>query len=106
MDKTTAIRHVKQYADVVRQNFNVKKVILYGSYSRGSARKDSDIDVAVVFNRIDEDFLMVAAKLFRLRREIDTRIEPVLLEESNDKSGFLEEILKTGEIIYNADQAS
>ncbi len=105
MDKTTAIRHVKQYADVVRQNFNVKKVILYGSYSRGSARKDSDIDVAVVLSRIDEDFLMAEAKLFRLRREIDTRIEPVLLEESNDKSGFLEEILKTGEVIYNADQA-
>ena len=105
MDKTTAIRHVKQYADVVRQNFNVKKVILYGSYSRGSARKDSDIDVAVVLSRIDEDFLMAEAKLFRLRREIDTRIEPVLLEESNDKSGFLEEILKTGEVIYNADHA-
>ncbi|RZB34528.1 MAG: hypothetical protein SRB1_00296 [Desulfobacteraceae bacterium Eth-SRB1] len=105
MDKTTAIRHVKQYADVVRQNFNVKKVILYGSYSRGSARKDSDIDVAVVLSRIDEDFLMAEAKLFRLRREIDTRIEPVLLEESNDKSGFLEEILKTGEVIYNADLA-
>lgn len=105
MDKTTAIRHVKQYADVVRQNFNVKKVILYGSYSRGSARKDSDIDVAVVLSRIDEDFLMAEAKLFRLRREIDARIEPVLLEESNDKSGFLEEILKTGEVIYNADQA-
>ena len=105
MDKTTAIRYVKQYADVVRQNFKVKKVILYGSYSRGSARKDSDIDVAVVLSRIDEDFLMAEAKLFRLRREIDTRIEPVLLEESNDKSGFLEEILKTGEVIYNADQA-
>ncbi len=99
MDKTAAIRHVKQYADVVRQNFNVKKVILYDSYSRGSARKDSDIDVAVVLSRIDEDFLMAEAKLFRLRREIDTRIEPVLLEESNDKSGFLEEILKTGEVI-------
>jgi len=106
MDKTTAIRHVKQYVDVLRQNFKIKKVILYGSYSRGSARKDSDIDVAVVLSHIDEDFLMAEAKLFRLRREIDTRIEPVLLEESNDKSGFLEEILKTGEIIYNADQAS
>ena len=105
MDKTTAIRYVKQYADVVRQNFKVKKVILYGSYSRGSARKDSDIDVAVVLSCIDEDFLTAEAKLFRLRREIDTRIEPVLLEESNDKSGFLEEILKTGEVIYNADHA-
>ena len=34
---------------------------------------------------------------------IEARIEPVLLEESNDKSGFLKEILKTGEIIYSAE---
>jgi len=103
MDKATAIRCVKKYADVVRQNFDVKKIILYGSYSRDAAQKDSDIDVAVILDRVDGDFLMSEAKLFRLRREIDARIEPVLLEESNDKSGFLEEILKTGEIIYSAD---
>ena len=29
-------------------------------------------------------------------------IEPVLLEEENDPSGFLADILKTGEIIYSA----
>jgi len=103
MDKATAIRLVKQYADLLRQNFNVTKIILYGSYSRDAARKDSDIDVAVVLDSVDEDFLMCEARLFRLRREIDARIEPVLLEESNDKSGFLEEILKTGEIIYSAE---
>jgi len=93
---------VRQYAEIVKKHFDVEKIILYGSYSRDTARKDSDIDVAVVLNHVDQDFLATAAKLFRLRREIDSRIEPVLLEESNDKSGFLEEILKTGEIIYNA----
>jgi len=31
------------------------------------------------------------------------RIEPVLSEEINDRSGPLKEILKTGEIIYRAD---
>jgi len=103
MDKATAIRCVKQYTDLLRQNFDVRKIILYGSYSRDAAQKDSDIDVAVILDRVDGDFLMSEAKLFRLRREIDARIEPVLLEESNDKSGFLEEILKTGEIIYSAD---
>ena len=106
MDKATAIRRVKQYADLLRQNFNVTKIILYGSYSRDAARKDSDIDVAVVLDSVDEDFLTCEARLFRLRREIDVRIEPVLLEESNDKSGFLEEILKTGEIIYSAEPTS
>ncbi|SPD72226.1 Nucleotidyltransferase domain protein [uncultured Desulfobacterium sp.] len=103
MDKASAIKRVKQYAEIVRQNFDVKKIILYGSYARDAARKDSDIDVAVVLERVDDDFLLSEAKLFRLRREIDVRIEPVLLEESNDKSGFLEEILKTGEIIYSAE---
>lgn len=103
MDKATAIRCVKVYADLVRQNFDVRKIILYGSHSRDAARKDSDIDVAVVLGSLDEDFLTCEARLFRLRREIDVRIEPVLLEESNDKSGFLEEILKTGEIIYSAE---
>ena len=106
MDKATAIRCVKQYADLVRQNFDVKKIILYGSYSRDAARKDSDIDVAVVLDSVDEDFLTCEARLFRLRREIDVRIEPVLLEESMDRSGFLEEILKTGEIIYSAEPTS
>ena len=105
MDKETAIERVKQYADVVRRDFNVRKIILYGSYSRDAGRKDSDIDVAVVLDCVDEDFLTAEAKLFRLRREIDARIEPVLLEQSNDKSGFLEEILKTGEIIYSAEPA-
>ena len=106
MDKATAIKRVKQYADFVRQNFDVSKIILFGSYSRDSARKDSDIDVAVVLGSVDEDFLMCEARLFRLRREIDARIEPALLEESNDKSRFLEEILKTGEIIYSEESTS
>lgn len=103
MDKEKVIERVKQYSDLVRQNFRVKKIILYGSYAKGSARKDSDIDVAVILSSIDEDFLKSESKLFRLKRSIDARIEPILLEENNDKSGFLEEILKTGEIIYSAD---
>ena len=103
MDRATALRHVKQYADIVRRNFKVKKIILYGSYSKNAAREHSDIDVAIVLDRVDGDFLSLEAKLFRLRREIDARIEPVLLEESNDKSGFLEEILKTEEVIYSSE---
>jgi hypothetical protein len=30
-------------------------------------------------------------------------IEPLLFEEENDRSGFLAEIVKTGEVIYQSD---
>jgi len=103
MDKETAVARVKQYAAVVRQKFPVKKVILYGSHASGKGRKDSDIDVAVVVRRIEGDLLLSEKELFRLRRDIEPMIEPVLLEEDNDPSGFLAEILRTGEVIYSAD---
>lgn len=103
MDQEPVITRVKQFADVVRKNFQVKKIILYGSYARGSAGKHSDIDVAVVLDNDEEDLLTAEAKLFKLRRDIDARIEPVLLDETKDTSGFLEEIIKTGEVIYSVD---
>ena len=59
--------------------------------------------MAVVLDHVEGDFLTAETRLYQLRRQIDVRIEPVLLEKINDKSGFLEEILKTGEIIYSPD---
>jgi predicted nucleotidyltransferase len=104
MDKAAAIESVKKYADRVRRDFNVKKVILFGSYAKGTAREDSDIDVAVVFERIDGDYLDVITRLSRIRRDVEHRIEPVALEELNDRSGFLKEITKSGVIIYASEK--
>ncbi|MBF0242049.1 MAG: nucleotidyltransferase domain-containing protein [Desulfamplus sp.] len=101
-DKAAVRECVSRLAELVKDNFPVKKVILFGSYAKGYAREDSDIDVAVLIDKIDGDFLSAETRLFQLRRNIDTRIEPVLIEDTDDFSGFLEEILKTGEIIYSS----
>jgi len=103
VDKKDALGIVKDYAEAVRQKFSVRKIILYGSHAKGLARKDSDIDVAVVLDSIEDDYLSTGALLFKLSRDIDLRIEPVLVEQGNDVSGFLDEITKTGEVIYSAD---
>jgi predicted nucleotidyltransferase len=101
MDKGTAIEHVRQYADLVRRHFDVRSVVLFGSYAQGTAREDSDIDVAVVVDEIHGDWLTSAAKLHSLTRDIDIMIEPIILDPRHDRSGFLEHILKTGEVIYS-----
>jgi len=73
---------------------------LYGSYAKGTAREDSDIDIAIIVSRLIGDYLDSATMLYRLREEIDDRIKPVLLEEESEKSGFLEDVRKTGYRIY------
>ena len=102
MDKGTAIERVREYVQaLLRQNVPISKVVLYGSHATGSARADSDIDVAVIVPHIEGGWLEFSAKLFRLTRDIDLRIEPIALEETGDRSGFLAHILETGEVIYS-----
>lgn len=102
MDKEKVRRLVEEYAKLVVSNMVVNKIILYGSYARGDFRKDSDIDVAVVVPRssISDDILEDMAKLFKLRRSISNDIEPVLLIDEDDPSGFLESISQYGEVVY------
>lgn len=102
MDKEKVRRLVEEYTKLVVSNMVVNKIILYGSYARGDFRKDSDIDVAVVVPRssISDDILKDMAKLFKLRRSISNDIEPVLLIDEDDPSGFLESILQYGEVVY------
>lgn len=103
MDKEKVRRLVEEYAKLVVSNMVVNKIILYGSYARGDFRKDSDIDVAVVVPRssISDDILIDMAKLFKFRRSISNDIEPVLLIDEDDPSGFLESISQYGEVVYS-----
>lgn len=103
MDKEQVKKLVEEYAEVVKKNMIVNKIVLYGSYARGDYRKDSDIDVAVIVPRdsISKNIIDDMAKLFKLRRNISTDIEPVLLIDENDCSGFLENILSYGELVYS-----
>ena len=99
MDKSEVISIVSKYKVLVSRHFDIENVILFGSYAKGNQKEDSDIDVAVVVNSIDLDFFTYAPLLWKLRREINDRIEPILIEKNKDESGFLKEILKTGFII-------
>lgn len=102
MDKREAIRLAKEYANIVIKNMIVNKIILYGSYARGNYRENSDIDIAVVVPRssISKDILEDMAKLFKLSHSISTDIEPVLLIDEEDSSGFLDSISEYGEVVY------
>jgi uncharacterized protein len=100
MDKKQAIDSVKKYIEIIKEYFPLSCVILFGSYAKETQHANSDIDVAVIVDVLPDDILQSEFLLNKLRREIDLRIEPILLENGNDPGGFLEEIFNTGIILY------
>jgi predicted nucleotidyltransferase len=96
MDQKEVIEKLVRYKYLLSNHFDLDKVILFGSYAKGSQKKDSDIDVAVIVKQVESDFFSYAPLLWKLRREIDDRIEPILFETGKDDSGFLAAIIKEG----------
>ena len=96
MDQREVLSIAKEYADAVRQIMDTDAIFLYGSHARGTATKDSDIDIAVVVDRIPADYLGTVTALWRLTRSVNQEIEPVLLSAADDRSGFLTTVQKAG----------
>ncbi len=96
MDKEQIIEIVKKYKELVSQHIKIEDMYLYGSYANNTNKKDSDIDVAIVVKNSNDDFFITNPLLWKLRREIDDRIEPILIERTKDKTDFLANIINTG----------
>ncbi len=99
MDNAEVIKKLKRYKKLLSKFMKFDAMILFGSHAKGNAREDSDVDVAVVVDELSGDYFSTRPLLWKIRREIDDRIEPVLIEKSHDDSGFLSEIMKHGVII-------
>jgi len=100
LDKKTVRDIASRYTNVVRQAYSPKQIILFGSYVNGTPHADSDIDIAVIFDHIDGDFLKQWEDLISLCEGISYDIEAHMLDETCNRSGFLDHIRSTGEVIY------
>lgn len=98
MDKEQAINLAKHYKALVAEYLPLKALYLYGSFSKGNYTVNSDIDIAVVVERLDDDYFADTPLLWRLRRKISSLIEPVLLVEDVNNPLY-SDIIKTGILI-------
>ena len=98
MDKEQAIVLAKRYKEMVAERLPLKALYLYGSYSKGNYREDSDIDIAVVVEHLDDNYFEDTTLLWKLRRKISNLIEPVLLIEDMSNPLYCD-IARTGILI-------
>jgi predicted nucleotidyltransferase len=100
MDKNEALNIAQIYANAVKANYNDTRIILFGSYAKGNYSEDSDIDIAVVLKDYS-NLIDMQLELMRLRRKIDSRIEPHPFRESEFElsNPIVNEIIKYGQEI-------
>jgi predicted nucleotidyltransferase len=100
MDKREdIIKKVRSYQALVKKSdfpMAIEAVYLFGSFAKGTANNDSDIDVALIVDHFTGDFFEVIPPIWLLRESIDFRIEPHIIARDTDYAGFLEEIQRTG----------
>jgi predicted nucleotidyltransferase len=100
MDKREAIEIAERYASLVKSKFDYVKIVLFGSYAKGNFNEDSDIDIAVILKDYN-NLIDVQLDLMRLRRSIDSRIEPHPFRERDFEitNPVVHEIVKYGQDI-------
>ena len=102
LDKEQARKIAHDYSLEVAKVLKPDKIVLFGSYVSGTPHSESDIDIAVFVSGLDDVSWYEARITLHniLWNKAFIGIEPHLMEEANDKSGFAAHILNTGEVIY------
>ena len=99
MDKSIDIK-IRKYLDLIKSKFpDFERAWLFGSYAKGNSNEDSDIDIALIFTKLDsESRFDVQVRLMLMAAQIDSRIEPHPLSQEDFNSGnpFAVEIKRTG----------
>lgn len=93
-----------RYVKRIRSRVELHQAILFGSYARGNYSHDSDVDVAVIADRLPEDYGERYALLKETVLGLDLQPFAYTVKEwekmARTESGFVQEILRHGKVIY------
>ncbi len=111
MAREINIELINKVIEQITTHFRVDKIILFGSYAKGTAHDESDVDIAVISSEF------TAKSVFANVRKIKEKIqlfEPYLQlfafssqdfnEETFIDPSFIREIKRTGRILFSANQ--
>ena len=98
-EKVYTIEEIKKILKKLLKNMTVENVVLFGSYAKNEATKDSDLDFV-----IDTKEKLIGFKLFSLITKIEETfnkdIDAFEKSEIIKNSKIDEEIKRTGVIVY------
>ena len=102
-----AANQIKQFGRQIGEQFGAEQVILFGSYAKGSATADSDVDLLVIgpFKGRSADKSVEIRMKLRPKFPVDIIVKTAEKVHQRAKMGdcFIQEILEKGKVLYEAD---
>jgi hypothetical protein len=95
---------VKRFLNLIIKKFNLKKIIVFGSFARGDYHKGSDLDLVIV-GEFKDRFIDRIGKIIELN-DSDLEIEAMVYTEEEfqkmiqERRPFIEQALEEGIVVY------
>ena len=96
--KVYTTEEIKRIVEPIAREYGVKRLSLFGSYARGNAGPDSDIDIRLIDGYDDWGWFEIAGFMNRLEDQFKTKVDVVAVDLS--ARDFLDEIGSHEVIIY------
>jgi predicted nucleotidyltransferase len=97
---------IDQVVEQIVEKFKPQKIILFGSYARGNARPESDVDMLVVMDtslKEVQQAIQICQKIeYRFGLDLIVHTPKHLAERVKMGDWFLRDVLKEGRIVYEA----
>jgi len=97
--------YLSEVVDRIVRKFHPEKIILFGSWARGNAHKDSDLDLLVVLSKVEHK-RKVAIEVLRALNGLPISKDVIIttpqeIEERGKTIGYiLRPALEEGKVIY------
>jgi predicted nucleotidyltransferase len=102
-----AMNQIEEFGRRVGEEFAAERVILFGSYARGNASPDSDVDILVIGAFEGRSVDKSVEIRMRLRpgfpMDLLVRTPEKVRERIEMGDAFMREILDQGKVLYEAD---
>lgn len=103
-----AMNQIEEFGRRVGEEFGAERVILFGSYARGDANADSDVDLLVIASfagRNVDKAVEIQMKLHPgFPMDLLVRTPEKVRERIEMGDVFMREIVEQGKVLYEADQ--
>lgn len=106
---------IDEVVQAIVRNYQPEKIILFGSYALGTAREDSDLDLAVIkktsqpfFKRGKEVRMAIrkAGQIHFFSKDIFVFTPEEMSGQKDDKYSIIHEILTTGNTLYDRSKST